>query len=203
MQKMTTSAKDNITRRLRINVAIIILLAVCLCITTFALVSSLWVRDNLFQTGKVDIEIWGQYYDEKLPIEKRDTRIIRETDFLFEPGMTVVKPAYIKNVGTGDAYCKLYFTAVEGELAKVLDVTIKDGNTGTDKDKVLYSGKVSALQKDTAVVATDAIAVGATKEYTVIFHFPEDAGNAAQGQWLSFTLTAEAVQTKNNPNREF
>ena len=60
---MTTSAKDNITRRLRINVAIIILLAVCLCITTFALVSSLWVRDNLFQTGKVDIEIWGQYYE--------------------------------------------------------------------------------------------------------------------------------------------
>ena len=115
---MTTSAKDNITRRLRINVAIIILLAVCLCITTFALVSSLWVRDNLFQTGKVDIEIWGQYYEATKNTDNPDRRIIDEHEFLFEPGMTVVKPAYVKNVGTGDAYCKLYFTAVEGELRK-------------------------------------------------------------------------------------
>lgn len=200
---MTTSAKDNLTRRLRINVAIIILLAVCLCITTFALVSSLWVRDNLFATGNVDIEIWGQYYEKTKDSENPDRRIIDEKEFLFEPGMTVVKPAYVKNTGTGDAYCKLYFTDVAGELANVLDVTIKDGNTGTNTDKVLYSGKVSALQKETAAIATDAIPVGVTKEYTVIFHFPKDAGNDAQGKCLSFTLTAEAVQTKNNPDIEF
>jgi len=200
---MTTSAKDNITRRLRINVAIIILLAVCLCITTFALVSSLWVRDNLFATGNVDIEIWGQYYDETKPAAERDTRIIRESDFLFEPGMTVVRPAYVTNVGSGDAYCKFYFKDIKGELANVLDVTIKDGNTGTDTDKILYSGKLSALTENTAVVAEDEIKTKTRKEYTVIFHFPEDAGNTAQGQWLEFTLTAEAVQTKNNTNREF
>lgn len=201
MQKMTTSAKDNITRRLRINVAIIILLAVCLCITTFALVSSLWVRDNLFSTGNVDIEIWGQYYNKN--DENPNTKIINVDDFIFEPGMTVKKPAYVTNVGIGDAYYKIYFDDIEGELADVLEVTIKDGYTDTDTGKVLYSGKLSALNENNAIVAEDEIKAGAQKVYTVFFHFPKDAGNDTQGKWLSFTLKAKAVQTKNNPDMKF
>ena len=49
----------------------------------------------------------------------------------------------------------------------------------------------------------DELAVGERKELTVLFHYPKEAGNATQMQSLSFRLMADAVQTKNNPSREF
>ncbi len=35
------------------------------------------------------------------------------------------------------------------------------------------------------------------------FYFPEDKGNDTQDLDLTFTLCAEATQTKNNPNKLF
>ena len=35
------------------------------------------------------------------------------------------------------------------------------------------------------------------------FHFPEATGNSAQAKDLTFTLCADATQTKNNPQRLF
>lgn len=35
------------------------------------------------------------------------------------------------------------------------------------------------------------------------FHFPEATGSGAQGKDLTFTLCADATQTKNNPQRLF
>ena len=63
---------------------IIIVLAFCLCITTFALVyASVSVGNNLFHTGEVKINL-----NDGKPV-------IREHEFLFEPGMTVVKDFFI------------------------------------------------------------------------------------------------------------
>ena len=37
----------------------------------------------------------------------------------------------------------------------------------------------------------------------IYFHFPENEGNRNQGTKMSFDIVAEAVQTKNNPNKLF
>lgn len=190
---MTSKAGRNLPHRIRINIATIIVLAICLCITTFALVASTVVKDNIFETGKIDIELTGE--------DGTDNNKIIEGGYLFEPGMTVVKPAYVTNKGTWAVYCKLYFKEIKGDLADILDVTIKD----KDADKVLYTGKLSGFNKGKNVVDTSPIPVGTKKEYTVIFRYPEAEGNAGQGKTLEFTMDATAVQTKNNtdPNAGF
>lgn len=180
-------AKENRTaKKLTASVAAIIVLAVCLCITTFALVySTVAVEDNLFQTGEIKINL-----NDGKPV-------ITENEYLFEPGMTVEKTFFIENQGTWDVYYKLYFDNVEGGLADVLEVEIWDGNT------VLFGGKISDLTKEQTGAADDILKLKERRELTISFHYPEAAGNGTQSLYLSFDLKADAVQTKNNPGRLF
>ena len=124
-------------KRLTASVAAVIVLSICLCITTFALVySTVSVNNNLFQTGGVRINL-----NDGKPV-------IEEHEFLFEPGMTVEKDFFIENHSTWDVYYKLYFEHVEGGLADVLEVAIRQG------EKTLFSGKVSELTKKTPRLPT-------------------------------------------------
>lgn len=159
-----------------------ILLVIGLAVTTFAIGLSLVdVPGNTFRTGRIKLNL-------------NDGRpVIQENSFTFEPGATVVKPFFLQNDGTWEVYYKFYFSHVDGDLANVLDVTIQDGDT------VLYTGKMSALTRRTAVAADKRLAVGQRREFTVAFHFPADAGNRYQKSDLTFELCADAVQTKNNP----
>ena len=179
-------SKSKTTKRLTTSVATIVVLAVCLCITTFALVySTVAVDNNLFQTGEIRVNL-------------NDGRpVIEEDEFLFEPGMTVEKGFFIENESTWDVYYRLYLENVEGGLAEVLDVSIRDGDT------VLYSGKAADLTETKAVTADDRLKLHERRELTITFHYPEEAGNSAQTRYLSFNLSADAVQTKNNPRRQF
>ena len=163
-----------------------VLLPVCLCITTFALVwATVSVEGNLFHTGTVKINL-------------NDGRpVVEEHEFLFEPGMTVKKDFFIENQSTWDVYYKLYFADVEGGLANVLEITVKDG------DKVLYSGKAANLTKENVGAADDVLKLNERRNLTVYFHFPEGVGNNTQNLVLTFSMKADAVQTKNNPNRVF
>lgn len=164
----------------------IIILAVCLAITTGALVySTVSVKGNTFSTGKVEINL-----NDGKPV-------ISEHEFLFEPGMTVKKDFFIENESTWEVYYRIYFESISGGLADVLDVTVKNGET------VLYSGKPSALTRLNVPAAEDKLAVGERRELTVYFYFPTDAGNEAQDLDLEFTICAEATQTKNNPDKRF
>ena len=96
-------------KRLTGGIIAIIALAVCLCITTFALVyASVSVENNLFHTGEVKINL-----NDGKPV-------IREHEFLFEPGMTVVKDFFIENDSTWDVYYRLYLDNVTGGLSDVL-----------------------------------------------------------------------------------
>lgn len=168
------------------SVITIVALAVCFVITSFALVwSSVSEENNLFHTGEVKIDLNG------------GKPVIEEHEFLFEPGMTVVKDFYLENQSTWDVWYRLYFENVEGGLGDVLEVSVKDGET------VLWSGKLSEMTKDRTAATADALKLGERKELTIWFHFPESAGNEAQGLSLSFSLAADAVQTKNNPNKLF
>lgn len=180
--------KNNSTtsKKLTASVTAVVVLAVCLCITTFALVwATVSVEGNLFHTGTVKINL-------------NDGRpVVEEHEFLFEPGMTVKKDFFIENQSTGDVYYKLYFADVEGGLANVLEITVKDG------DKVLYSGKAANLTKENVGAADDVLKLNERRNLTVYFHFPEGVGNNTQNLVLTFSMKADAVQTKNNPNRVF
>lgn len=173
-------------RKMTAKIATVIVLALCLIITTLALaLSILSVEDNLFRTGIVKINL-----NDKKPV-------IEEYEFLFEPGMTVVKPFFVENESTCDVYYRLYFMNVAGGLADVLEVKICDG------DAELYSGKLSELTKENVGASNNLLAIGERRELTITFHFPEDAGNEAQSLYLNFDLAADAVQTKNNPSGLF
>lgn len=123
--------------------------------------------------------------------------VITEREYLFEPGMTVEKKFFIENQGTWDVYYKLYFDNVEGGLADVLDVEIRDGDT------VLLGGKISELTKAQVGAVDDVLKLKERQELTVSFHYPESSGNVTQNQYLSFDMKADAVQTKNNPDKLF
>lgn len=181
MDKANKTAK-----KLTASVAAVIVLAVCLCITTFALVySTVAVDNNLFQTGEIKINL-----NDGKPV-------IEEHEYLFEPGMTVEKDFFLENQGTWDVYYKLYFDNVEGGLVDVLEVAIRDGDT------VLFGGKIADLTKEKVGAAEDILKLNERKSLTIAFHYPETAGNSTQNLYLSFDMKADAVQTKNNPNRFF
>lgn len=176
----------NTFKKITSSVTIIIILGVSLCVTTFALISSiLSVDNNLFHTGTVAINL-----NDNKPI-------IEEHEFVFEPGMTVKKDFFIENQSTWEVYYKLYFNDVEGELANKIDVTIKDG------EKILYKGKANELTKESVGAADDVLKLNERRELTIYFYFPQEVGNDAQNTFFAFSLSADAVQTKNNPNKLF
>ncbi len=179
-------AENKTAKRLTGGIIAIVALAVCLCITTFALVyASVSVENNLFHTGKVKINL-----NDGKPV-------IREHEFIFEPGMTVKKDFFIENDSSWDVYYRIYLENVSGGLKDVLEITVKDG------DRALYSGTASELTKQNVTAADDILKIGQKRNLTVYFHFPEDKGNETQNLDLTFTMCTEATQTKNNPNRLF
>ncbi len=178
--------RNNPEKRLAASVAIIILLCCCLGITTFALVySTVSVDNNLFTTGTVRINL------------NDGKQIIEETEFLFEPGITVKKDFFLQNESSCEVFYRLYFQNVKGGLADVLEVKICDG------DKVLFAGTPRELEQQAVKAAEDVLRLNERRELQIYFHFPEAAGNDTQAMFLHFDLAADAVQTKNNPNKEF
>ncbi len=176
----------NDAKKLTLGIVAIIILALCLCVTTYALVyASVSVENNLFHTGRVKINL------------NNGQPVIRENEFNFEPGMTVEKDFFVKNESTWEVYYKIYFEDVSGDLADVLIISVKDG------DKVLYTGTASDLTRKNVLAADDTLKVDERRNLKIFFHFPEECGNEAQNRDLAFTLCAEATQTKNNPGKLF
>ena len=175
-------------KKLTVSVIVLAILCCCLAITSFALAYRVAeLENNSFQTGGIEIDLNG------------GQPVITEDEYLFEPGMTVVKPFYIQNNGTWAVYYKLYFSQVSGGLGDVLEVAILDEN----KKTVLLSGKLSELTRDNTPAIEDELGSGQKRNLYVRFHFPKGSGNAVQGEGLTFELSAVAVQTKNNPGKEF
>lgn len=179
-------AKLNIEKKLTGSIMVIVILACCLCVTTFALVwANLTVENSLFHTGSVEINL------------NDGEAVIHENEFLFEPGMLVEKEFFIKNDSTCSVYYKLYLDDVRGGLADVLEIKILDG------DKILYQGVAKDLTKDEVVAADDMLQIKEKRNLKITFYYPKEKGNDGQGLDLSFTIGVDATQTKNNPNRLF
>ena len=178
------SNSGNTAKKLARSIIVAVVLAVCLCIASLALVwETVSVANNLFHTGTVEINL-----NDGKPV-------ITEYELLLEPGMTVKKDFFLENRSTWAVYYKLYFTNVAGGLADVLEITVADGN------KTLYHATAAELSRDAVGAADDILGINERRELAVYFHFPEQASNSAQNLELSFDLCADAVQTKNNLNR--
>lgn len=181
-----SSSKSKIARQLTVSIVVVIVFSISLCITTFALFyATVTVENNVFQTGKVEIDLNG------------GAPVITQSEYLFEPGMTVEKSFDIKNIGTGSVYYKIYMTEIDGGLADVLEITVYDG---TD---ILYQGTARNMTRENVLTARDALPVGQSRSLKIRFHYPEDSRNESQNWQLEFNLCADAVQEKNNPDKKF
>lgn len=193
--------KTKTARKLTAGILAIIVLSICLCITTFALIyANVKIENNLFETGTVKINL----NDGKAVITDAD-------GFLFEPGMTVKKDFFVENESTWDVYYRIYFDEVSGGLSDILEITIKDEET------VLWQGTAKELTRDNVSAAEnalktkgsrslteeEALAAGVRKDLQIYFYYPPDSGNDGQNMALTFNLCAEATQTKNNEGKEF
>ena len=177
---------NNLPKKLVSGIVVLVILSVCLCITTFALVFSiLSVEDNIFSTGTVKINL-----NDGKPV-------IEENEFVFEPGATVVKEFFVENNSTCDVYYKIYFSNVDGALADVLEITVKEGGN------VLCVGKANTLTRSSVPTAEKVLERNEKRTLTVTFHYPKTAGNDTQDQMLRFDLCANAVQVANNPDKVF
>ena len=180
------SRRSKIEQRVTAGVFVIVLLSCCLCLTTYALYhATVQIDNNYFKTGIVNIDLNG------------GEPVIEEHEYLFEPGMTVEKPFYILNKSTCEVYYKIYLSDVQGGLADVLQVTVLDG------DREVFSATAREMTRTNVGAADDLLGLGERRDLTIRFHFPQNGAKISQNQSLRFSLCADAVQEKNNPNREF
>ena len=168
------------------NIIVTVILIACFSIATFALASlNVVVKENTFSTGEVKINI------------NDGKSVINNDELHLEPGMTIKEDFFIENKGSVDAYYKLYLDNISGDLADVIEITIKDGN------KILYSDTANNLTRQSVKAVNEILGSDQKKNLTIYLYYPENSGNEMQNNELVFTLCAEATQTKNNENKEF
>jgi hypothetical protein len=179
-------SEQKLKKKLTVMIVTVVLLSIGLAITSFALaVSIAQVRNNRFSMSMgVELNI------------NNGKPVVDVTDVVFAPGETYESEFPISNLGTFDVWYRVYFTDVDGVLKDYITVTIKEAD-GT----VLCKGTMSELGSDK--VAVSSLAAGEEKVLTIEFYFSADAGNVAQGQTVSFNITANATQKKNNPDKDF
>ncbi len=172
--------------QVRFSILVAVLLAIALCINTYALFyATVTVNGNFFWTGVVDIDLNG------------GAPVISAYEFSFAPGTSLNKDFYIQSNSTDDVYFKLYFDNIDGDLADFIEVTIFYGDT------ILCQGIASELTRQNVSAGDDSLRPGERRELTINFHMPKETDNSAQNLMLSFDLCADAVQTKNNPKKLF
>ena len=178
--------EQKLKKKLAVMIVTVVLLSIGLTVTSLALASSIaQVRNNRFAMSMgVELTI------------NKGKPVIDVTDMVYEPGGTYQSEFPIANLGTFDVWYRVYFSDVVGTLKDYINVTIKEAD-----GKVLCKGIMSELRSDKVVVSS--LAAGEEKTLYIEFHFSPDAGNAAQGQSVSFNITANATQKQNNPDKDF
>lgn len=185
----------NTAKKLTGSVIAIIVLTICLAITSSALTSiTLMVNENSFSTGVIKIDIHG--------VNGSDKIIDQEA---IAPGMTITKEFTIINQSTDDVYYKMYFENIAGGLKDLIKVTIKDGNTALPG----YENRTLSELTEKNVTAVNVPIPKSSntntnahqKTLTISFHLPSTVEQSAQTMDLSFDFSVRAVQSRNqNPN---
>lgn len=154
-------------------------------ITSLALVyQKVNMEGNLFATGKVSICL-------------NDNQPVFDEEILFEPGMVIKKDFTLRNDSSCEVYYRLYFSDIVGDFAKVLKVSVSDGET------VIFDGTLAELNGVKSEGANGQLKVSEERTLTITFEVPEDGTNIIQGTTALFDLNAEAVQVVNNPGGMF
>ena len=178
-------SENSTHKKLIVRRSLVAVLLFCFGITSYAFSGySMAVRQNVFTTGAIDINL------------NNGCAAIDQKEFNLEPGMTIVKSFFLENSGQA-AYYRIYFENIKGSLRQMVKVTLKEGAD------VLYSGTAADFTLRNAETAPNRIATGEKRWLQISFHLPYSCGNSAQGQTLSFVLTARAVQVKNNTDKTF
>lgn len=218
--KMTTEA------RLRVGMAIVVILSLCLAMTTYALMSvTLSITRNEFGTGAVQITLM------------KDDKVITEADKLVnlsnvEPGMVleetfsiVNRPKTAENPegSTGPIFYRLSFENVSGKLAEVMEVTITaeepnelpqlipghiaetffpegDRRHGRIEGTIIYHGTIAELRNNQGNLNSapnDKLELNDSRKIHMYFYFPAEAGNEYMQESAGFDFKAEAIQSKN------
>ena len=173
-------------KKLIAQIIAVVVLSIMLVITTFALaLSMVSVDDNLFETSQVKVEL-------------NDGKTIFDgTDMNIEPGHSLVRNFTVENSGAVDIYVRLYLENVTGSLQEALNFSIYDGDT------LLFSGNAKDLTKQTPCVSDIPLKRGEKRVLTAVVKMEESAGNSYQNGGIAFDMTADAVQVRNNPTKEF
>jgi len=172
--------------KIALNIAAILLLFAMLAATVAALFTgTIAVRNNLFAAGNVKIVL------------NNGQRIFDGSDINKEPGNEIEKPLTIQNLSSGDVWYRIYLTNVSGALKDALVFRIYDGTTLVKTVTAADFGETNPL------ISEEPLAPDAIKTYRVVADFNECAGNAYENQDIHFDMTAVAVQSKNNPDRDF
>lgn len=166
-------------------VALFVLIS-CFALTTYALAKhQVAVEDNLFEMARIRVEL----NDGKTIFDGSDMNI--------EPGYSIKKDFTIENKSSVNVYYRLYLENVTGSLPAVLNFEIYDG------DKLLFSGSAQDLKRENPCVGDEPLEVGETRTLTAVVKMAEGAGNAYQNGDMAFDVTVDAVQAKNNDDKQF
>ena len=114
-----------------------------------------------------------------------------------EPGYSIRRDFTVENRGTAEVYYRLYLENAAGPLLDVLDFAIYDGDT------LLFEGAADSLTRETPCEGAAPFAPGETRTLTAVVKMREGAGNTYQNGGITFDMTADAVQVRNNPERDF
>ena len=182
------------------SIGIMFILLLGLGVTAYALTLELkTVEENTFTTGTISISV------------NESKTVFTAEDILLEPGATLEKEVQLVNDGTGDVYYRLYADQIleqklsgeswidlESADKKCADELVVLVSVGTEP---CFVGSLSEMLYETAEAFF--LETGAEAPLKITVYMPEELSNDMQDRSMEFDIVAEAVQAKNNPNREF
>ena len=169
------------------NMAGIIFMCAAFATITWALFFNLVsVDNNFFGTGYVKIDL-----NHGIPVFDSD-------DLALEPGSNITKPMVLTNNSSDPVHYRIYVENVSGDLQYALLFRIYDENHA-----LLKTVTLADFNDGDALESDGPLAIGGKKTFYVEATMNECAGNEYKSRALTFDIMAKAVQSKNNPTKEF
>ncbi len=179
-------------RKLIVGILTISVLLMGLGVTTFALASvTKLIGGGVFSAGTVE----GNLNDGEAILGQGDGDALKN----LEPGQCIEHSFFVENIGTQDAYYKLFFEEISGVLKDVIEVQILRADTG----RVIYDGILGEMTRENMKSTDDRLVPLERRTLTIRFKMSESASSAYGNRSLTFRLGADFTQVKNNDNREF
>ena len=173
-------------RKIYLSIVSITLLFAMLVGVTYALFHrTLTIEDNFFATGYVRIDL------------NNGERVFTGDELNLAPGEKITKPMTLKNNSSGPVYYMIYLENINGSLIDALIFNIYDGGI------LVKSISLADFSENNALISDKPFEMGAKKTFLIEAIMGPCAGNDYQDNFVTFDFVARAVQSRNNPNKEF